>query len=161
MSNPETAESSRSPQQVLMQIPEGMWVAQCVATAAKLGIADALAQSQPQGSVTLARAVDADPSALARFEHMTDNTIIRSDFKFDLNTYLASRPSAPVRTLEEILASGKYHKAVEQNLRNSQAIESRDTKEYLQHKGMRDDLREAILKAMADNSLDALAYPTI
>jgi Asp-tRNA(Asn)/Glu-tRNA(Gln) amidotransferase A subunit family amidase len=94
-------------------------------------------------------------------EHMTDNTIIRSDFKFDLNAYLASRPSAPVRTLEEILASGKYHKAVEMNLRNSQAVESRDTKEYFQHKGMRDTLREAILKVMADNNLDALAYPTI
>ena len=52
MSNPETqsAESTRSPQQVLMQITRGMWVAQCVATAARLGIADALAQSQPQGS---------------------------------------------------------------------------------------------------------------
>ncbi len=49
-----------------MQIPEGMWVAQCVATAARLGIADALAQSQPQGSITLARAVGADASALAR-----------------------------------------------------------------------------------------------
>src|SRR5262245_27485118 len=32
----------------------------------KARIADALAQSQPQGSSTLARAVDADPSALAR-----------------------------------------------------------------------------------------------
>src|SRR4051794_10899393 len=51
---------------MLMQIPEGMWVAQCVATAARLGIADALAQSQPQGSNTLARAVGADASALAR-----------------------------------------------------------------------------------------------
>src|SRR5262245_60608128 len=66
MSNPETAESDRSPQQVLMQIPEGKWVAQCVATAAKLGIADALARSQPQGSITLASAVGADASALAR-----------------------------------------------------------------------------------------------
>src|SRR5215471_347625 len=66
MSNPETAESTRSPQQVLMQIPEGMWVAQCVATAARLGIADALARSQPQGSRTLARAVGADASALGR-----------------------------------------------------------------------------------------------
>ena len=94
-------------------------------------------------------------------EHMTDNTVLRSDFKFDLNAYLASRPSAPVRTLEEILASGKYHKAVENVLRNSQAVESRDTKDYLQHKSMRDTLREAILKVMADNSLDALAYPTI
>ena len=82
-------------------------------------------------------------------------------FKFDLNAYLASRPSAPVRTLEEILASGKYHKAVEMNLRNSQAVESRDTKDYLQHMTMRGTLRDAILKVIADNNLDALAYPTI
>jgi amidase len=94
-------------------------------------------------------------------EQMADRTILISDFKFDLNAYLASRPSAPVRTLEEILASGKYHKEVENNLRNSQAIASRDTKEYFQHKVMRDALREAILKVMADNNLDALAYPTI
>jgi amidase len=94
-------------------------------------------------------------------ENMTDNTVIRSDFKFDLNAYLAARPGAPVRTLDDILASGKYHKAVETNLRNSQAVESRDTKEYFQHKAMRDQWRESILKVMADNNLDALAYPTI
>jgi amidase len=46
-------------------------------------------------------------------------------------------------------------------LRNSQAVESRDTKEYLEHIVKRDTLRQAILKAMADNRLDALAYPTI
>jgi hypothetical protein len=62
----QSAERTLSPQQALMQIPEGMWVAQCVATAARLGIADALAQAQPQGSTSLARAVGADASALAR-----------------------------------------------------------------------------------------------
>jgi O-methyltransferase domain/Dimerisation domain len=62
----QSEEPTRSPQQVLMQVPQGMWVAQCVATAARLGIADALAQSQPQGSTALARAVGADASALAR-----------------------------------------------------------------------------------------------
>ena len=60
------AERPRSPEEMLMQIPQGMWVAQCAATAAKLGIADALAKSQPQGITALARAVEADPSALAR-----------------------------------------------------------------------------------------------
>jgi hypothetical protein len=66
MGNTESAEPSRSPQQVLMQISQGMWVAQAVAAAARLGIADALAQSQPQESTTLARAVGADARALAR-----------------------------------------------------------------------------------------------
>lgn len=70
MSNTEThsaeAAPNLPPQQVLMQISQGMWVAQAVATAARLGIADALAQSQPQDSTTLARAVGADARALAR-----------------------------------------------------------------------------------------------
>jgi amidase len=87
--------------------------------------------------------------------------VLREDFKFDLDAYLASRPTAPVRTLSDVLASGKFHKAVETNLRNSQAIESRDTKEYLEHIAKRDVLRQAILKAMADNNIDALAYPAI
>jgi hypothetical protein len=68
MSNTErqSEASTPSPQQVLMHIPQGMWVAQCVATAARLGIADSLAQSHPQGTATLANAVGADASALAR-----------------------------------------------------------------------------------------------
>jgi hypothetical protein len=55
-----------SPQHVLLQMTLGMWVTQAVATAARLGIADALAHAQPQESTTLARAVGADAAALAR-----------------------------------------------------------------------------------------------
>jgi Asp-tRNA(Asn)/Glu-tRNA(Gln) amidotransferase A subunit family amidase len=87
--------------------------------------------------------------------------VLRQDFKFDLNAYLAARPTAPVRTLEEVLASGKFHPAVEMNLRNSQAVESRDTQEYFAHIVKRNILREAIIKAMVDNRVEALAYPTI
>jgi amidase len=96
---------------------------------------------------------------------MTDrfggNLIIREDFKFDLNAYLASRPTAPVHSLQEVLASGRFHPAVRDNLNNSQAIDSRDTKEYVEHRLKREVLRGAILKAMADHRVDALAYPTI
>jgi len=87
--------------------------------------------------------------------------ILTQDFKFDFNAYLAAHPTAPARTLEEVLASGKYHPSLETGLRTSQAVESRDTKEYLEHIVKRDTLRQAILKAMADHRLDALAYPTI
>jgi Asp-tRNA(Asn)/Glu-tRNA(Gln) amidotransferase A subunit family amidase len=87
--------------------------------------------------------------------------ILTQDFKFDFNAYLAAHPTAPVRTLEEVLASGKYHPSLETGLRTSQAVESRDTKEYLEHIVKRDTLRQAILKAMADHRLDALAHPTI
>jgi O-methyltransferase domain/Dimerisation domain len=60
------AASAPPPQQVLMQMTLGMWAAQAVATAARLGIADALAQSQPQDAATLARAVGTDAGALSR-----------------------------------------------------------------------------------------------
>jgi amidase len=48
-----------------------------------------------------------------------------------------------------------------QALTRSQEIESRDTKEYLQRIVNRNILQEMIYKAMADNRVDALAYPTI
>lgn len=54
------------PQQTIFQMLMGMWGAQAIAAAARLGIADALAQLQPQDSTTLARAVGADVAALAR-----------------------------------------------------------------------------------------------
>jgi Asp-tRNA(Asn)/Glu-tRNA(Gln) amidotransferase A subunit family amidase len=87
--------------------------------------------------------------------------VLIQDFKFDFNAYLAARPSAPVHSLEEVLASGKFHTAVERLLRNSQAVESRDTKEHLEHVVKRHALRQAILQAMADNHVDALVYPEI
>jgi amidase len=94
-------------------------------------------------------------------DHVNDGTVQNTDFKFDLNAYLASRPGAPVHSLEEIIASGKFHKTLDMILRNAQALEARETNEYLQHKNMREVLRQSILKVMADNNLDALAYPTI
>ena len=94
-------------------------------------------------------------------DRMNGFLILSQDFKFDFNAYLAAHPTAPVRTLEEVLASGKFHPSLETGLRGSQAVDSRDTKEYLEHIVKRDTLRQAILKAMADDRLDALAYPTI
>ena len=94
-------------------------------------------------------------------DRMRGFLVLAQDFKFDLNAYLAARPTAPVRTLEEVLTSGKYHPGIETQLRNSQAVESRDTKEYLEHVVKRDTLKQATLKAMADSRVDALAYPTI
>ncbi len=66
-----------------------------------------------------------------------------------------------MHSLEDVLASGNFHPTLKDGLNNSQATESRDTKEYMEHKLKRDILRETILKAMADNRVDALAYPTI
>ena len=94
-------------------------------------------------------------------DRMNGFLILTQDFKFDFNAYLAAHPTAPVRTLDEVLVSGKYHQSLETGLRASQAVESRDTKEYLEHIVKRERLQQAILATMADSRLDALAYPTI
>jgi amidase len=87
--------------------------------------------------------------------------VLVQEFKFDLNAYLDRHPSAPVRSLEQVLASGTYHPGVERQLRNSQEVESLDTKEYLEHLVKRTTLKQAILQAMADHRLEAVVYPTI
>jgi Asp-tRNA(Asn)/Glu-tRNA(Gln) amidotransferase A subunit family amidase len=87
--------------------------------------------------------------------------VLVQEFKFDFNAYLAQHPAIPVRSLEQVLTSGTHHPALEQGLRNSQNTESLDTKEYLEHLVKRTTLKQAILQAMAERRLDALAYPTI
>jgi amidase len=78
-----------------------------------------------------------------------------------LDSYLEAHPTAPVRSLEEVLTLKKYHPSLQQTLTASQAANSRDSKEYLELVVRRNILREAILKAMADNRVEALAYPPI
>jgi Asp-tRNA(Asn)/Glu-tRNA(Gln) amidotransferase A subunit family amidase len=87
--------------------------------------------------------------------------VIRYDFKASFDSYLAAYPNAPVHSLAEVMAGNKYHPAVRPRLLLSQAIESRDTKEYFEAIAKRNILRQAILKAMADNNLDAVAYPWV
>jgi Asp-tRNA(Asn)/Glu-tRNA(Gln) amidotransferase A subunit family amidase len=89
--------------------------------------------------------------------------VIGQEFKFDLNAYLVQRPTAPVHSLEEILASGKVsaHETVEPRLRDAQAVATQDTKEYYEHLARRSTIKQAILQAMAANRLDALVYPTV
>jgi Asp-tRNA(Asn)/Glu-tRNA(Gln) amidotransferase A subunit family amidase len=88
-------------------------------------------------------------------------SVLSHDFKFDLNAYLATRPTAPVRSLEEILASGKFHPELEAGLRSAQALETRGTAEYWEGLARREQLRLAILQTMAEHRLDAIAYPPI
>jgi amidase len=86
----------------------------------------------------------------------------RYDFRADLNNFLAARPDAPVHSLAEIIATGKTHPAVRQVLLSSQEIAPRESsQEYFEHIVKRNVLRQAILKAMADSALDAIAYPTV
>lgn len=92
---------------------------------------------------------------------LSASSVIVHEFKSDVNAYLAANPTAPVRTLAEIIASGSYHAAIEGALTRSQAVESTDTLEYYRALAMRRSLRIAVLSAMASDTIDALLYPSV
>ena len=75
------------------------------------------------------------------------------------NAYLAQHPNAPVKTLAEILLSGKV---VPSRARVMMNLLGRSTNDpaYLQLVLGREQLRQTVLAAMADQNLDALVYAT-
>ena len=84
-------------------------------------------------------------------------------FKADLERYFAERgQNAPVRTIDEILRSRKFHPTVEQRLRDAAtATESPEQSIGCQSRErVRAALRVAVLQMMDSLKLDALIYPT-
>jgi Asp-tRNA(Asn)/Glu-tRNA(Gln) amidotransferase A subunit family amidase len=84
-------------------------------------------------------------------------------FKFDLERWIASTGNrTPVKSLEEIIRSGRYHASIQKRLELAEAVElppeqnpgCRDRDEF------REGLRALVLHAMDAQRLDALIYPT-
>jgi len=94
-------------------------------------------------------------------EVMQNTSVINYEFKFDLMDFLAKFPGAPAHTLADILASGKYDKAVETVLKRAEETAERDSDAYRAALKKRDAAREAVLAAMAAPGVTALAYPTL
>lgn len=81
------------------------------------------------------------------------------DFKTHLNQYLSVLgPNAPVHSLEEVLASGKYHPGVEENMLTAIKLDV-GTPEYNEKIIRQAEVRTQIMKIMADLELDAIIYP--
>jgi Asp-tRNA(Asn)/Glu-tRNA(Gln) amidotransferase A subunit family amidase len=83
-------------------------------------------------------------------------------FKTDVNAYLASLgPRAPVKNLDEIIKSGKFHPSIGARLRS-----------FAEFKGVEEDpdcrqaatnvpkLQSGVRKVLTEGRLDALVYPT-
>ena len=86
-----------------------------------------------------------------------------NQFKFDLNGWLAPfGDRAPVHSLEEIIKSRRFHPSIELRLRSAEEVElAPDENPGCRARDeFRATLREAVLAAMDNASLDALAYPT-
>jgi Asp-tRNA(Asn)/Glu-tRNA(Gln) amidotransferase A subunit family amidase len=84
-------------------------------------------------------------------------------FKYDINDYLKTRGErAPVQSLDEIIASGKFHESVRGRLESA----TRGTPQGPDSEACRNDAANraafgaAVTKTMDDLRLDAFVYPT-
>ena len=92
---------------------------------------------------------------------LRDSGVINHEFKFDLIDYLASRPGAPVPSLEEMLKLGLYDNSMERSLTARSRVEKRDSDEYRRALIKRDALRNAVVSTMEEHRVVALVYPTM
>lgn len=92
---------------------------------------------------------------------LTGASLIPFEMKWALMDYFARTPEAPVRTLEELLALGLHHPAVDENLRRADASESRDPPALAEVRAKRTALLAATTALLEAERLDAVAYPTI
>lgn len=95
-------------------------------------------------------------------QHLAATSLYVNRTKFDINTFLAARPNAPVRSLQQIYESQQYHPMLD--LLEACAT-GPDRPEYdPQYYGRlaaREEFTRAILNLMAAHGLDALTYPSV
>ncbi|MGA7329869.1 MAG: amidase family protein [Rhodomicrobium sp.] len=105
--------------------------------------------------------VDLDAPALDAGKLNTENDVQKYEFKALMDQYLATLPNAPVKTVAEIVASGKYdHSTLEKFLKTAVAFENGMSEADYKVRFERNAVTRALLlKLMYDNALDAIVYP--
>jgi amidase len=86
----------------------------------------------------------------------SDISVHLYEFKPAINAYLVSG-NAPVVSLEEIIASGKFHPNIGDNIKKAQSLEMDDG--YRLRLQKRSELQQRVMQIMADNRLDAIVFP--
>lgn len=83
-------------------------------------------------------------------------------FKHDMDAYLAAHPTAPLRSVAEILRSGRYHPSVQVRLQSAAAVDSTPDRDpgCQARERYAAGLRELVTRQMDALQLDALVYPT-
>jgi amidase len=92
---------------------------------------------------------------------LRDSSMINSDFKFDLAEYLGRDPSAPVKSLGDILDRGLYHAALEGSFRARNNVEHRESEQSRRARIKRTALRAAVEAVLSEHQVIALVYPTL
>lgn len=102
------------------------------------------------------------PLSIPNLAQLTDNIAVSNfEFKSAFNKYLTSLgPNAPVKSLDEFIADGKFHPSIQKDITGDQAIQDgMNRQEYKNRMLRREVLRQAVMAVMADHRLDAILYP--
>jgi amidase len=86
----------------------------------------------------------------------SDISVHLYEFKPAINAYLVAG-NAPVKSLEEIISSGKFHPNIGDNIKKAQGLEMDDG--YRVRLQKRAELQQRVMKIMADDRLDAIVFP--
>ena len=86
----------------------------------------------------------------------SDISVHLYELKPALNSYLAAA-EAPVKSLDEIISSGKFHPTIADTLRKSQTLELDDS--YRLRLQRRAELQQRLLQIFTGDHLDALVFP--
>ena len=86
----------------------------------------------------------------------SDVSVHLYEFKPAINAYLAAG-NPPVKSLEEIISSGKFHPNIRANITKAQGLEMEDS--YRLRLQKRSELQQRVIKIMADERLDAIVFP--
>jgi len=119
----------------------------------------ALADLERAGAVVVDPATVEGLSAIRRPQGMEPC----GGFKYDINRYLASHGDrVPVKSLSEIVASGRFHPSVRRQLEQTEQgpAHGPDTPECEADRAYRARMRDAVLETMTRLRLDAFVYPT-
>jgi amidase len=95
-------------------------------------------------------------------DRLTRNVqVVGYEAKAAFNQYLAALgPRAPVKTLEEFLTRGQFHRSLRAGLEAEQRmVDGLNDPEYKNRLLGRHDLRQAVMTVIAANRLDAVLYP--
>jgi Asp-tRNA(Asn)/Glu-tRNA(Gln) amidotransferase A subunit family amidase len=98
--------------------------------------------------------------AIPDFNTISNVSVITMEFKENLDAYLKATPEAPFPSLQAIFDSGLFHPSLTGVLTSSLASGT-GTQAYQDRLAGRVAFRHALEKAMNDNHLDGLIYPTI
>lgn len=90
-----------------------------------------------------------------------NTSLVFAEMRVAMDGWLARMPSSPVRSLQELVATGLHHRTAEDRIRPASAITAEDAVARARTvNARRAALRSAILGVMDSLRLDALVYPS-